>query len=458
MSNDLFAGGDTTWPDGGDGSIIGGSPADGLHGDWLPDQYDVPVDPSGLSSGSPHGPEAGTLGAHGDPHDKVHVVAAYANTVPGILQDDGGAARGTGLFPIDPSGLTSGHLTADHGSAASKLPHESGPGSADLADQSKLPAGHGSADLKVPADVLDGIVPPSWGTGPKLHVVDPGEGNRHSGVGAAIWRDAGDAGIAGGSLAQGDHGDRRLDHHDPPLDPSVLVSGSPQAADAGQLTDKIVTAHGDAHDKGHFSATKDTVPGVLPDGGDAAAGGTGLFPIDPSGLTGGHLAADHGSAASNVPPGSGQRHADRDESLIQQKPIGPRTLHDRAPLLAFDLGNATRSEHPEVTREHDWHVIRDPFDKMPNTDEIVEFTEYGPYWRAELTCDGDLYLEETTIDGDQTGRYIHLSDPEPGRWFVRPITGDETLDSVTVIRLPDGTSKASWARTFKSDPAANLES
>jgi hypothetical protein len=186
MSDDLFASANTIWPDAGDADTLGGSLAHGDHGDWLLDHHDLPVDPSGLAPGHPHAADAGQLAAksaaHGDAHDKVHVAGGYdpSSAVPG---DTGGAvAWGGDLFPIDSSGLTGDHLAADHGSAASKVPLGSGPAPSDPSDESKLPASHGVADLKVPASMLDNIVPPGWGTGSKLHVVDPGEGNRHSGT------------------------------------------------------------------------------------------------------------------------------------------------------------------------------------------------------------------------------------------------------------------------------------
>jgi hypothetical protein len=187
MSDDLFAGGNTIWPDAGDADTVGGSLAPGGHGDWLLDHHDPPVDPSGLAPGHPYAADAGQLtakgAAHGDAHDKVHVATAYDPNF-GTPGDVGGAAAWDGdWFPIDSGGLAGGHLAADHGSAASKVPLGSGPGPADLAGETKLPAAHGDADLKVPASVLDGIVPPGWGTGPKLHVVDPGEGNRQPGTG-----------------------------------------------------------------------------------------------------------------------------------------------------------------------------------------------------------------------------------------------------------------------------------
>lgn len=80
MSDDLFAGGNTIWPDAGDADTVGGSLAPGGHGDWLLDHHYPPVYPSGLAPGHPYSADAGQLTAqrasHGYAHDQVPVPTA----------------------------------------------------------------------------------------------------------------------------------------------------------------------------------------------------------------------------------------------------------------------------------------------------------------------------------------------------------------------------------------------
>jgi hypothetical protein len=369
MSHDPFTSGNTIWPDAADAGTLGGSLAHGDHGDWLLAHHDPPLDPSGLASGAPHAADtdqlAGKLAAHGDAHDKVHLATAY-DPVPGaLIQPDVGeaAAGGTGPlgvnFPIDSSGLTGGHLAADHGSAASKVPVGTAAPS-DLDGEGKLPADHGFADLKVPAGALDGIVRPSWGTGPKLHVVDSGEGNRHSGADGHAISDASDM------SDEGKKGDERFHP---------------------------------------FTVREDD--------------------------------------------------SRKDDRSVQKAPALPPTLQDRRGLDS--------PQHPEVIRQPwDLHIVNDPlFDRLPRADEVVRSEEVGPYWRVELTRYGQLYLEETTIDGDRTGRFIHLSAKDWGQWGVGFDQDEQDIDTVTVERIIgqriDGSYETSYQRTFKSDPSANLE-
>jgi hypothetical protein len=150
------------------------------------------------------------------------------------------------------------------------------------------------------------------------------------------------------------------------------------------------------------------------------------------------------------------------DGLIHPKLTMPLALDHRPQFDTADLRHPVQLEHPEAFSDlRDANVVHIPLDTLPSRDEVVRSWEVGPYWHAEETRDGDLYLEETTIDGDRTGRYVHLSADDQGSWMVTAARGDKTIDAVAVARVTavhtDGTFDCSYLRIFTSDPAANLE-
>jgi hypothetical protein len=245
-----------------------------------------------------------------------------------LIQPDTGAAAvgGTGPvpidfpvgFPIDPSGLT-GHLTVDHGSAASKVPLGSGAAPYDV---------DGEVDMRLFAEALE-----------PLHTEPLANEPRYVDVHARL--------ASHGSNQRSDEpssGEER---------PHAKELGTHGRPNAGDMSDEGKKGDERSHP---FTVREDD--------------------------------------------------SRKDDRSVQEKPALRPTLQDRRGLDSADLGGGAPPQHPEVTRQPwDLHVVNDPFDRVPRADEVVRSEEVGPYWRVEQTRDGELYLEETTIDGDRTGRF-----------------------------------------------------